>query len=213
MNTKADAFEDVSFVHDEPISIPSFLSLFTKKLRPSFTHVVRLTSRGEYYNITKNGTKIKKLNKDSWDSVLHSRRALIFKSKICYFQMKIILLRNLNDEKDGGIFIGVSNSYPIASATWIGRSSVCAYNIDNTGLDQTVEHKIAYRAAGDVLGVVVDLERDVILFYKNTQLIAIGNKKPSAMRPMCAVVWLYYQNCEVEIGDYYPYKTLEHYAK
>ncbi len=128
--------------------------------------------------------------------------------------MKIVLIHNLNDEKNGGIFIGVSNSSSISKTTWISRSSVCAYNIDNTGLDENVDHKIVYNAiAGDVLGVVVDLEQDVILFYKNTQLIAIGNKKPSTMRPMYAVVWLYHQNCEVEIGDYYPYKTLEHYSK
>jgi hypothetical protein len=62
---------------------------------------------------------------------------------------------------------------------------------------------------GDIVGVVVDFEKDKILFYVNGKLHAVGTKKPSEMQPMYAVTWIYYAECEIEMGDFISYNDLE----
>jgi hypothetical protein len=127
--------------------------------------------------------------------------------------MKIINLSDYDANTGSGLFIGVSKSNTIRSTGWTGESSICIYNCSGTSLhDESVKELAKYDAkSGDVLGVVVDATKDQVRFYKNAKIIVVSTRKPSEMAPMYAVAWLYYQNCEVEMGNFYPYQLLEPY--
>jgi hypothetical protein len=109
------------------------------------------------------------------------------------------------------LFVGVSHTNRIGEVDWSGQKAICIYNTAGTGLDtSSVDHKVKYDIVeNDVAGVVVDMERDQVRFYKNAKLIAVSNRKPSQMIPLYAATWIYFVDCEVEMGDYYPYPTLE----
>jgi hypothetical protein len=55
----------------------------------------------------------------------------------------------------------------------------------------------------------VDTIADEIRIYINKKLVAIGVKKPSELQPIHAVLWMYYADCTIEMGDFFPYSSLE----
>jgi hypothetical protein len=62
---------------------------------------------------------------------------------------------------------------------------------------------------GDVLGIVVDFVKDVIIFYKNGKKISTAFSKPSALKRLWAVVFLYYPTDQVSLCNEYPLNSLK----
>ena len=157
------------------------------------------------YALSNNDTKIVKTGIDSWNDELFSRFPIA--SRITYFQMKINYLCRYGFE-GGGIAFGITKNKDIDFPGLYKATCLC--NSVNDAMDQ---HSIkrydrCEAAAGDVIGVVVDQKQDQTRFYKNGKFVALGIRKPSDMQPMYAVVKLYFEACEVEMGDFYEYKEL-----
>jgi hypothetical protein len=198
--------EDVAIIHSGNKKISCLVPLLVQKLRESLrTEVFTWSTNDSNFRVSNHGKNLKKLATSSWGTPVHVTIPLP-NSKLVYFQTRI---NDLN-KSGSGIFFGVSKGNK-SNIDWSGPTAICIYNTSGTGLDQrSVEHTSGYNAKeGDVIGVVVDMEKDQVRFYNNTNLIAVSTRKPSEMAPLYVVAWLYYQHCELENGDFFPYQSLK----
>jgi hypothetical protein len=204
MNT----FEDISIIHEGASACPSLIIGLKAALKQRIkATVIHWSTNDKDYNILSGGARIvKKI--DGWGA--KCRSTCILTDTISYCQMRVNILDSSETSSGSGIFFGV-NSTSMESSLWSGPSVVCVYSKSGTSLDQRgVEHVKEFKTKpGDVLSMVVDLNEDQIRFYQNTELIAIGKQKPSVLMPMYAVTWLFYNKCDVEMGDFIPYTSLE----
>jgi hypothetical protein len=156
--------------------------------------------------LSKRRSKVRRDENYGWSSPLHSQQLT---DPISYFQLKI--LHNV-DMKDGdGIIFGVCNASMSTTYKYLNPDeSNCIYNNKNCLNMSAIQMiKPCTAVVGDVIGVVVDMIADDIRFYINTKLVAIGKTKPSKLQPLYAVLWMYYQHSEIEMGDYFPFYALE----
>ena len=125
-------------------------------------------------------------------------------------QLKIVETRNAYGD---GIFLGISNSKTTEKHAHLSNNTICLYN-NATSLNHVNIRvlKPCTAVQGDVIGVVVDMDKDQVRFYINGHLVAVGIPKASAMKPIYAVMWLFYKDMKVEMGDYYLYHELEAYS-
>jgi hypothetical protein len=210
--TPTKPFEDVSIALEGACRCENLQSLLTHKLRyRARTQIISWERLGTEltYTLTNNNTRVRRGDNAGWNSPFYSQKQLA--ETISYFQMKII---NNTDHSDGdGIIIGVCKKKSLESQYKYLNPHVCNAiynNADSLGALTGVRViKPCSARTGDVVGVVADLLVDEIRFYVNTKLVAIGKTKPSALQPLHAVFWTHYANSEIEMGDYFPYESLE----
>jgi hypothetical protein len=205
MNT----FEDLSIIHEGTRACPSLIIGLKIALQQRIkTTVIHWRTSGEEYNILSGGTRIVKKT-DGWGAKCRSTDSIA--DTISYCQMRVNILDSSETPSGSGIFFGVVNSDSMESSLWSGPSVMCVYSKSGTSLDKrSVEHVKEFNTKdGDVLSMVVDLNEDQLRFYQNTELIAIGKQKPSILMPLYAITWLFYNKCDVEMGDFIPYTLLE----
>lgn len=204
MNT----FEDISIIHEGTSACPSLIiGLKTALQQRIKATLIQWSSSAKEYSILSSGTKIVKKT-DGWGAKCQSMHTIT--DTISYFQMRVNVLDSSETSSGSGIFFGVLNRDSMGSL-WSGSGVVCVYSKSGTSLDKSsVEHVKEFKTkAGDVLSMVVDLNEDQIRFYLNTELVAIGNRKPSVLMPLYVVTWLFYDKCDIEMGDFIPYTSLE----
>jgi hypothetical protein len=146
---------------------------------------------------------------NGWDPPLFSIKPI---TKLTYFQLKI---NHLEDHTHyfvpaTGIFIGVSRSNTVDTYAYAGRNVICIYNSElDSDKNHDTWHISCTASAGDVIGVVIDLKEDQVRFYVNAKFVGVGTRRPSAYQTLYAVLWLFYHDCDVELGEYFPYETLQ----
>ncbi len=208
-------FEDVSIVHSGSVACSSLFTILSKQLRDVRVRsllvnwIAREDAESNYvYSI--NPTRIIRTERDQWEYPLHSQQQLT--DSVNYFQLKInFLSTSLGNYVGSGIFIGVSKNNNTTMFEYAQpEKTICMYN-DQAKLDENSVTRIDQKCkagTGDVIGVVVDFLKDNILFYINGHVAAVGKQKPSVMRPVYAVLWLYYNGCDIEVGEFIPYTNL-----
>jgi hypothetical protein len=95
-----------------------------------------------------------------------------------------------NNEKtqSGGFHIGIAKTNQVDLNSYFSPSQViCLFNGNADDKAVVTRYGSCSVLKGDIVGVVVDFEKDKILFYVNGKLHAVGTKKPSEMQPMYAV--------------------------
>jgi hypothetical protein len=65
---------------------------------------------------------------------------------------------------------------------------------------------------GDVIGVLVDFENDVVRFFINGRMAATGRMRPSKLRPMHAVLMVRYTEMNIQFVNFIPYAELNYYV-
>jgi hypothetical protein len=85
-------------------------------------------------------------------------------------------------------------------------NTIVVYNSTYTSLEK--EPVVINAGIGDVIGVVVDLDKDQVRFYVNGKMGAVGKNQPSLLQPLYAVLSLANQGTEIEMGDFYSYHAL-----
>ncbi len=165
------------------------------------------------YNISNNGTRVLKHGASLWGSYPPLISAYPLTAAVTYIQMKV---HYLNDRpEDGGLIFGISRGTDIGCDDDNAKTkTVCIKyrrkNYSHVGVNDTLTvFSSDYILSGDVLAIVVDMKRDVVLFYRNTKLVAKSKNKPSMYQPTYVVLWLFYQKSDIEMGDFYPYHSLE----
>jgi hypothetical protein len=109
------------------------------------------------------------------------------------------------------LFVGVSKTNNIPKLAYSDpEHAICMFNAVSHRDENIVTYVKDNKAAlGDIIGVVVDYAKEKILFYINGAFIGEGTRKPSQMQPMYAITWMYYEGCELEVGDFIPFRELE----
>jgi hypothetical protein len=190
-------FEDIDIVHQGVTPCPSYVADFSTTIKTPNVHtVVYWENSMGTFKLSNGNTHVIKMSDSGWyGSRLVSKNAL--KSKISYFQAKIITVSETG-ENEGGIIFGITQD---------SSNQIIMINIDTGQSDCSF-----FAGVDDVLGVVVDLNEDHVRFYKNKKFMGIDKeKKPSDVTPMHAFLELYYKGCEIHSGNYYPYRELEPY--
>ncbi len=151
-----------------------------------------------------NSRILKKL--DGWFSSFVSDKPLT--KKINYFELKFVK----NSSHIQGIFMGVTNSMQPTDFGMVDIKNTCAmYNAVGNNLSAGIVKSLSSGNTdhGDVIGIVVDRVYDYILFYKNKELIAIGNAKPSDYYELYAFCSIYFKGMGLEITEKYDYHDLK----
>jgi hypothetical protein len=189
----------------------NLILLLTQKLRG--TRVLATTIIWEPHEKEKshysfhNNSRVQKNKSNGWRNPLHSQQLT---DTISYFQLKII--ENTKVEEGDGIMFGVCSADRTMDSFKYSMPEICNCiynNRDSLSLAGVRVLKPCSAVVGDVIGIVVDTVTDETRFYINTQLVAIGKSKVSQFQPLYAVLWIYYQSCVIEMGDYYPYISLK----
>jgi hypothetical protein len=209
-------FEDVVIFHEGSHSCPSFNKALAERLRYKqvrSTLIQWIAAPYTPFILQNHGTVVKKKGSDSWEKPLLSNQELT--DPITYSQFKTLKLgKSMGKHSGSGVFVGVSQSNKIETRDFTrSDKTICMYN-DVVALDSGSVTRITTfckTGSGDVIGVLVDQHKDQILFYINGKLSSVGKRKPSEMRPLYAVLWLYYNECHIEMGNFYDYTTLEPY--
>jgi hypothetical protein len=207
---QSHTFEDVSIVHFGTYAIPSFApalaTVFRKVVK---TETIQWTKKDSYKLLNSNKTLLK-TGTSSWDIAICSQQLT---NTITYVQLKIVALNAKSSIAVGGIFFGITTSVDIEYPVNHRDKTIYIYNNANVKSTKIDEDLIIYSSnvysTGDVMGMVVDLDCDQIRFYKNGKYVAKSSRKPSKFQPMYAMLWLYYETCEIETGDFFPYSALE----
>jgi hypothetical protein len=203
-------FEDISILHSGRCSCKNFIQEFKLALNPQIhTEIIRWeTTTLKGVQLANNETNIKKTDDSTWIQPICSAKAI---EKTTYFEVKILELGiNPNSSFDsvGKIIIGFTQTkkrYLDQDAMVVIRNDKTCHNID------VIQYGSCEAGTGDVLGFVVDFEHDRFLFYINTKLVAEGKLKPSKLEPIYFILWFHNENCELEMGHFFPYRMLERY--
>jgi hypothetical protein len=205
----SQTFEDLDLIHcgSEPCK-SLFLRLKHRLSQPLFHTTIRWAAANSNYQIFGDGVTLKKSRHGDWDHPNFSTTPITCST---YFQVKIKAHSPKNPIATGGLFVGVSKTNKIpATAYTHPEHAICMFNAvshRDGGVITYVKDNKATR--GDIIGVVVDYAKEKILFYVNGAFIGEGTRKPSQMQPMYAITWMYYEGCELEVGDFIPFRELE----
>jgi hypothetical protein len=211
MTQNKNTFEDVSIVHAGTCECTSFLPGLAKVLRSTgtFTPFVSWKANTDVpYVLSNNDTRIRKdTSADNWHNPIHSVQSIPV-TKTFYIQMKLIHVPAAS-----GLIFGLAQQQNTGTYDYSKIDKiVCLYNSATQSFidEQTVTRNDPCGAmTGDVYGIVVDVERDEVRFYVNCKWAATGKRKPSDMKDVYVAVWMYPQQCELELGHYFPYSALE----
>jgi hypothetical protein len=165
----------------------------------------KLPESDSKYTLSNYDTVITKIYTSTWDVPIYS--ALPFTNAVTYYQVHI----DRSSHDFGGLFLGVSHGNNIGNSDFLNPDAcVALYNDLNSLSSRSIRRCDDCTAqTGDVLGVVVDKYKDEIRFYKNGILVAYGTVKPSTMKSIHAVVWMYYKDMQLTLCDRYPYYSLK----
>ena len=199
-------FEDVSIAH---VSLPSFIPGLTSKLRKHVrTETVHWIQPNARYKLS-NDKKIVSKMQSGFNAPIISQQLT---STIFYVQFKIVVLNQRNSEGKGGIFFGITSAKDIGYPVDNRDKTIYIYNnnVKSTRMDEDlIMYSSCVAQVGAVMGMVIDLECDQIRFYINGKYVAKSTRKPSIMQPIHVMIWLYFESCEIEMGDFFPYYSLE----
>ncbi len=166
----------------------------------------------DYYKLL-TASRIKKINASLWRTLRSSKP--LPNQPITYIQLKII---NFNSGYTGfnpGIFFfGISKGYEergINAVTSGGSQICCMFNGDKIYDKDMAERHYTFSAPkkNDIIGMVVDAIKDETRFYINGRIAAVGKRKPSVFKPNYALLYIFDEGCELEVGDFIPYRSLE----
>ncbi len=206
-------FSDISILCSDSIPSKTLMSGLSSVLRSSVmrTKIIQWETTSNLYKFSNGGTKILKTKSIGWDPPIHSQFPITTST---YFQARInTLYPAANENSSGGFHLGIANSNKTPEDSHFDpKHAICLFNSQYPD-DAVVKRYGPCRASnGDIVGVVVDFIADKIIFYVNGKLAAVGVKPPSRMQPIYAVTWIYYGECEIEMGDFIKYTELEKHS-
>jgi hypothetical protein len=203
-------YEDISIVYHGSQTCTSFINEFKEHLCLQMKTECFTWSTGDLkYDISNNGTKVVKTAATEWGKSINAVHPITGPT---YFQLKIIYLSDntISQANGGGLIVGISETQNSRMESRHSESVICIFNTHSGNDNNSVNVlKSCLAIADDVIGVVVDLKNDRVLFYINGKLVGYSTQKPSKMRQIFASVWIFYKNCELQAGDFIKYKDLE----
>jgi hypothetical protein len=165
------------------------------------TYVPIRFQKDDGLNFLSNGIVIEKSH-DTW-ACLVSTSSL--DQPISYFEILV------QDGRSCAIFIGITDniSQHIIQHGILAFNSCVIYNCDGDDTYDVLKAGSEKMLTGDVVGVVVDRERDTIRFYINGEFVGDGLAEPSDFDEIYAIVGLENKNAKVRVCNRYPYHSLD----
>jgi hypothetical protein len=153
------------------------------------------------YKFSSNGIVAEKLH-DTWACLVST---ISFDKPISYFEIEIL------QGGSYGIFVGITN----AAAQMLMHHGILEFNssviYNGDGHNTVLVYNVGSEKmlTGDVIGVVVDRERDVTRFYVNGEFVFAAWTKPSYFDKIYAIVGSKHKHTKFRVCKRYPYHSLD----
>jgi hypothetical protein len=202
MHANNDAFDDVYFIGYGSYYGSNFLPTFSKMLRTQIKTNVTWNTNTRHYEIDGTNT-LRKVSETSYKDPINSKEELI--DDISYIQFRVQHLKPGNS-----LFFGITTGLESRGGDYLNDEKTV---LIASGILANKTYCKAIRPCvfkqGDVVGLVVDKQRNEVKFYVNRKLIVKGSRDLCALKPIHLALWLCHKDCTIEMGHFYAHQTLQ----